>query len=223
MNLDKLILVDPNLGLCQAWTEAFQKLENVEIVNDRFENLMEFDCMVSAANSYGLMDGGVDLAIINFFGPELQTDVQGHISEHYYGEQPVGTSFIARTNNASHPYVAHTPTMRVPRNIAGTEAVYQSMRAMLIAVHNFNKEENLEKEKKDSSLIEEKCEEEIKEKVVEEVNEEKNDEKNDDVKLNTEDDMRNKEEVKVVEAEDDFEKEYLMIDDEGGKFIIYYF
>ena len=87
----------------------------------------------------------------------------------------------------------------------------------------FNKEENLEKEKKDSSLIEEKCEEEIKEKVVEEVNEEKNDEKNDDVKLNTEDDMRNKEEVKVVEAEDDFEKEYLMIDDEGGKFIIYYF
>ena len=143
MNLDKLILVDPNLGLCQAWTEAFQKLENVEIVNDRFENLMEFDCMVSAANSYGLMDGGVDLAIINFFGPELQTDVQGHISEHYYGEQPVGTSFIARTNNASHPYVAHTPTMRVPRNIAGTEAVYQSMRAMLIAVHNFNKEENL--------------------------------------------------------------------------------
>src|SRR5438067_7389940 len=33
-----------------------------------FERLPEFDCMVSAANSFGLMDGGVDAAIVRFFG-----------------------------------------------------------------------------------------------------------------------------------------------------------
>lgn len=124
MNLEKLILVDPNAELCESWANAFQEFDNVEVVNDRFQSLLEFDCMVSAANSYGLMDGGVDLAIINFFGPELQTVVQEHIMEHYYGEQPVGTSFIARTINVNHRFVAHTPTMRILMNIAGTEAVY---------------------------------------------------------------------------------------------------
>lgn len=35
--------------------------------------------MVSAANSFGLMDGGVDGAITMFFGDQLQKRVQKHI------------------------------------------------------------------------------------------------------------------------------------------------
>ena len=62
--MKKLILVDPNAELCKEWRKKFKGLPNVMIVNDRFENLGQFDCMVSAANSFGLMDGGVDLAIM---------------------------------------------------------------------------------------------------------------------------------------------------------------
>lgn len=51
----KLILVDPITALCEAWHEFFKDLPDVEIVNGRFEKLPEFDCMVSAANSFGLM------------------------------------------------------------------------------------------------------------------------------------------------------------------------
>ena len=70
--------------------------------------------MVSAANSFGLMDGGVDLAITRFFGVQLMERVQAHILQEYLGEQPIGTSFTIETGHPKHPFVAHTPTMRVP-------------------------------------------------------------------------------------------------------------
>lgn len=139
MNALHLILVDPNPDLCDEWRSAFEKLPHVEIVNGRFEELPRYDCIVSAANSFGLMDGGVDLAIISYFGIELMDRVQQHILVEYLGEQPVGTSFIIETGNKLHPYLAHTPTMRVPMAIDRTENVYAAMWAMLLAVDQYNR------------------------------------------------------------------------------------
>jgi O-acetyl-ADP-ribose deacetylase (regulator of RNase III) len=134
----KLILVDPRPALCVACRERFADLPNVAVVQGRFEQLPEFDCMVSAANSFGLMDGGVDLAIIEFFGAELERRVQQRILEEYLGEQPVGTSLIVETGHPRHPFIAHTPTMRVPLAIARTDHVYLAMWAMLLAVKQHN-------------------------------------------------------------------------------------
>ena len=136
--MERLILADPQPGMCDAWRVAFQSFEEVEIRNQKFESVAEYDCMVSAANSFGLMDGGVDLAIVNYFGKDLESRVQSHILDHYNGEQPVGSSFIIETQHAAHPWLAHTPTMRVPMSINGTENVYLAMKAMLQAVAAFN-------------------------------------------------------------------------------------
>jgi O-acetyl-ADP-ribose deacetylase (regulator of RNase III) len=138
MNPIRLILVDPQRALCRAFRHAFQDLPNVEIVNGYFERLPTFDCMVSAANSFGLMDGGVDAAIITFFGAHLMQRVQQRIIADYLGEQPIGTSMIVETGHARHPYIAHTPTMRVPMPIMDTEHVYTAMWAMLLAVRTHN-------------------------------------------------------------------------------------
>jgi len=134
----KLILVDPQPALCAAWREHFAGLSGVKVVNGFFEKLSEFDCMVSAANSFGLMDGGVDLAIIRFFGRTLEERVQKHILEQYLGEQPIGTSIVVETKHKKHPYIAHTPTMRIPMTIALTDNVYVAMWAMLLAVYQHN-------------------------------------------------------------------------------------
>ncbi|RSK42401.1 macro domain-containing protein [Hymenobacter perfusus] len=136
--MQKLLLVDPNTELCNAWQQAFAHYPEVEIINSRFEQIPNFDCIVSTANSFGLMDGGVDLAITRFFGPELQVRIQNYIIAHYTGEQPVGTSFIIETTHPRHPYVAHTPTMRVPMPIHATDNVYLAMKALLEAVTAFN-------------------------------------------------------------------------------------
>jgi O-acetyl-ADP-ribose deacetylase (regulator of RNase III) len=138
--MKKLILTDPKTELCDAWAAAFRTYPEVEIFNGRFEQLPVFDCIVSAANSFGLMDGGVDLAITNFFGSALQASVQEGILTQYNGEQPVGTSLIVMTGNLTHPFVAHTPTMRVPMPITNTDNVYLAMKAMLQAVKDFNAE-----------------------------------------------------------------------------------
>jgi O-acetyl-ADP-ribose deacetylase (regulator of RNase III) len=135
-----LILVAPNAALCHAFQIAFAELPNVEVVHGYFEQLPAFDCMVSAANSFGLMDGGVDAAITNFLGVDLERRVQHHIVEEYLGEQPVGTSFILTTGHPQHPYLAHTPTMRVPMEIARTDNVYRAMWAMLLAVRQHNRQ-----------------------------------------------------------------------------------
>ncbi|EIA2681603.1 macro domain-containing protein, partial [Salmonella enterica] len=104
-----------------------------------FETVPEFDCMVSAANSFGLMDGGVDAAITTYFGTQLQRRVQKYIIQEYLGEQPVGTAFITETGDGEHPWLVHAPTMRVPLIIDGTDAVYNATRAALLAIFQHNK------------------------------------------------------------------------------------
>jgi O-acetyl-ADP-ribose deacetylase (regulator of RNase III) len=134
----KLTLVDPHGPVCDAWELAFAQFPDVSVVRGRFETLREFDCMVSAANSFGLMDGGVDLAITRFFGAQLMERVQARILDEYLGEQPVGTSFIIETRHQEHPFLAHTPTMRVPMSISTTDNVYAAMWAMILAVRRHN-------------------------------------------------------------------------------------
>ena len=131
-------MVAPNPSLYAAFQEHFHYLPNVEIVNNYFEWLPQFDCMVSPANSFGMMDGGIDAAIIRFFGKSLMDRVQQRILDEYLGEQPVGTSIIVETNHPKHPYLAHTPTMRVPMSIQGTHNPYMAMWAMLLAVRKHN-------------------------------------------------------------------------------------
>lgn len=135
----KLILVAPDYSLYTAFQEYFAYFPNVEIVNSYFEQLTEFDCLVSPANSFGMMDGGMDAAIIKFFGISLEKRVQQRILEDYLGEQPVGTSFIIETGHSKHPFLAHTPTMRVPMSIQGTDVPYTAMWAMLLAIRQHNK------------------------------------------------------------------------------------
>jgi O-acetyl-ADP-ribose deacetylase (regulator of RNase III) len=144
----KLILVDLNPGMCRAWEAAFAHHENVTIINNYFQKVPEYDCMVSAANSYGCMDGGIDGHITAFFGQQLMDRVQAHIVSKYLGEQPIGTSFILPTHHEKHPFLAHTPTMRIPEIIAHTDYVYHAMRAMLLAV----REHNLSSEKKINTI-----------------------------------------------------------------------
>jgi O-acetyl-ADP-ribose deacetylase (regulator of RNase III) len=134
----RLILVDPKPALCAAFQRHFADLPGVQIAAGYFEDLPEFHCMVSAANSFGLMDGGVDAAIVRFFGHELMIRVQKRILDDFLGEQPVGTSILVETGHPRHPYIAHTPTMRVPMEIAHTDNVYRAMWAMLLAVRDHN-------------------------------------------------------------------------------------
>ena len=135
----ELLLVDSNPEVTVAWSRHFTDLPKVTVINGRFEDVAKYDCIVSPANSFGLMDGGIDLAISEFFGWDLMSRVQERIVLEFYGEQPVGTSLIVETGHDDYPYLAHTPTMRIPTDISNTDNCYLAMSAMLRAVSDFNR------------------------------------------------------------------------------------
>jgi len=138
----RLILVDRGREFCDVLRWQFRAHPEVEIVCGRFEDLPVFDCVVTAGNSFGLMDAGMDLAVVRYFGRHLMEQIQRRIIDDYLGEQPVGTSILVPSGNATHPFVAYAPTMRVPMNISGTDNVYAALWAALTAVHRHNREGN---------------------------------------------------------------------------------
>ena len=129
----KILLLDNKEEMCNAWKKYFDGIDDVEIVNDYIQSydLNKVDCLVSPANSYGLMDGGYDLALTKMFGDQLQKIVQNYIIDNLYGEQPVGSSIIVDIPNTNKKLI-HTPTMRIPSPIVDSEIVYTSMRSTLI-------------------------------------------------------------------------------------------
>ncbi len=137
----KLVLCDFTGKLCEEFKQAFAEHPEVEIRFGRFEDV-DFDCVVSPGNSFGLMDGGIDEAITMHFGQQMMDRVQETILQEFAGEQPVGTSVIVRgTEDISAnriKFVAHTPTMIIPSLIANTSNIYMAMKAMLLAVQNHN-------------------------------------------------------------------------------------
>lgn len=99
----------------------------------------EYETIATAGNSFGLMDGGVDMAIRDTF-PGIEIAVQNEIKRKYLGELNVGVACLVpmpdqytRKPNA----LIYAPTMRVPCPIADTQNVYLAMWATLVtAVHH---------------------------------------------------------------------------------------
>lgn len=140
----KLIFVDPKEHLIEAWRQRFSVYPQVSYHHGKFQEIEKYDCIINAGNGFGLMDGGVDYAISEYFGWGLQDRVQAYIRTKYHGEQPVGTSFLipAATQDpltdGPWPYLAHTPTMRAPTIIRDTDNVYSAFRAALLAIRAHN-------------------------------------------------------------------------------------
>lgn len=136
-----IYLLDRKLEQVRYWKLYFSGVRNVQAVCADFADFMDahpdVDCVVSPANSYGLMDGGYDAAITDYFGEELIPAVQAHIREQYFCEQPVGTSCIVSIPG-SEKRLIHTPTMRVPSVIREPLVVYQCMRTTLMCAMQNN-------------------------------------------------------------------------------------
>ena len=68
--------------MIDAWNALFKKEENVEVSNGDLTQAI-CDAIVSPANSFGFMDGGIDYAISERFGWDLQLELQNKIKNIY--------------------------------------------------------------------------------------------------------------------------------------------
>ena len=133
----RLILRDRSAALVAAWAAAFAGVEQVEwSTGDIFG--VRGDAVVSPANSFGFMDGGIDLAFSERFGWGLQARLQRLLSEQHCGELPVGQAVIVETLDDQCPFLVSAPTMRIPMQVASTPNAYLAMRAALLALKSHN-------------------------------------------------------------------------------------
>ena len=129
----KIVLADLQGQLIEAWQAVGSEKEYVTTYQGSiFE--VECDALVSPANSFGYMDGGLDMAISQFFGWQVQERLQEKIQSKHYGELLVGTSEIVETDHAKIPYVISAPTMRIPMILKDTVNVYLAIRGLLLLV-----------------------------------------------------------------------------------------
>lgn len=130
-----LCALDP--GMVSAWGKYFSSAPNV--VLDECDILSRTgEAILSPANSFGFMDGGIDLAYSHHFGWELQERLQQAFGEKHAGELPVGSAEIIPTNHTSIPFLISAPTMRVPADISDTVNVYLAFRAALLVALRSN-------------------------------------------------------------------------------------
>ena len=133
--MEKLFLLDINRMMINCWNEAFAGCGDVYVVNEDFKTFIskndEVDGIVSPGNSFGLMDGGYDKAISEYFGEALYEAVQNKIMECFWGEQPVGTCLSLQIPNTK-KILLHIPTMRTPEVIIDPRIIYSCMRTTLV-------------------------------------------------------------------------------------------
>ena len=128
----EITLVDRDGALARAWRSVFAEVEDVTVVEgDYFDQ--PADAMVSPANSFGIMDGGLDVAIRDQLGLGLQTKLQRAIVDNHHGELPIGCAQVVETGDPRWPYLIAAPTMRIPESVAGTLNAYLAFRAVLLA------------------------------------------------------------------------------------------
>lgn len=125
-----LVLRDINPEMVMAWTQTFGNYKGVSYGSGSILEA-DVDAIVSPANSFGYMDGGIDLAYRNFFGLKIQNRLQAVIKDKFGGELPVGKAVIIPTGHRRITRLVAAPTMRTPMRIVGTQNVYLAMKAAL--------------------------------------------------------------------------------------------
>lgn len=137
MHMVKIFLRDQSQAVTDAWEKRFENVPMVDVsTGDIFD--LQADAIISPANSFGFMDGGIDLVYSRHFGWNLQERLQAVIHSDFEGELLVGQAVVVETNHPEIPFLVSAPTMRVPEVIANTVNVYLAFRAALRAVRDFN-------------------------------------------------------------------------------------
>ncbi|WP_232296549.1 macro domain-containing protein [Plesiocystis pacifica] len=125
------MLRDVNPHCVLAFTQLFGGEDDVSFGSGDLTQA-QVDAVVSPANSFGIMDGGIDRYYRNTFGLRVENTLRGLIERRYpEGELPIGEALLVPTGHPRIPRMVAAPTMRTPGRIVGTDNVRRAMLAAL--------------------------------------------------------------------------------------------
>lgn len=131
----KIILAAVETDLVDAWERYCGNLPDVSLHRGSILDL-SVDAVVSPANSFGFMDGGIDHRYSHHFGWHVQDRLQELIRTRHHGELLVGTAEIVETRNDRIPFIIAAPTMRVPMILEDTVQPYLAARAVFLLIRH---------------------------------------------------------------------------------------
>lgn len=153
-------LRDIERKMVDAWAKIFKDhTDRVKVsLGDIFKEAPAVDALVSPANSFGFMDGGIDMVYTILFGWQMQNRLQKVIREEYDGENLVGNAIIIpaydkepegeelekiKKNNCNGgqpiKYLISVPTMRTPEDVSDTSNSFLAFRAVILSVQKHNR------------------------------------------------------------------------------------
>lgn len=130
----RVTLCDINTELLACFENEFSDFPGVEIIEGSLVHVA-CDAIVSPANSFGDMGGGVDKVIDDHYRGKCQESVALAIREQFLGELPVGMAILVQPSPKKLKVIC-APTMRVPGNVSDTVNAYLAMRAALVCAMN---------------------------------------------------------------------------------------
>lgn len=128
------LFIGPNDDLIAEWNKLFSNQANVTVLKGDLTQVT-CDAIVSPANSFGFMDGGVDYAISERLGWDLQLKLQERIRNLPERELLIGKALTIETGDERIPYLISAPTMRIPTNfnIPTSINAYLATKAAILA------------------------------------------------------------------------------------------
>jgi O-acetyl-ADP-ribose deacetylase (regulator of RNase III) len=131
----KVVLTARDEALASAWERRCGELDFVNVHRGSILDA-ECDAVVSPANSFGFMDGGIDMLYTQRFGLNVQRRLQDVIFAKHHGELLVGTAEIIETGDLRIPFLIAAPTMRVPMILKESTNPYLASRAVFLLVRH---------------------------------------------------------------------------------------
>jgi O-acetyl-ADP-ribose deacetylase (regulator of RNase III) len=126
-----LVLCAVSEPLAQAWDAAANGRPDI-VVHRGSVLEVPAQAVVSPANSFGWMRGGIDAVYAQAF-PSIEQQVRSAVLAYHGGELPVGEALIVPTGSSAPEWLISAPTMRQPGELLPPDTVhpYLAARAVL--------------------------------------------------------------------------------------------
>lgn len=126
----RLVLCAVDDALAEAWEAAADGRQ--EVYTHRGSTLdVPAEAVVSPANSYGWMRGGIDAIYAHTF-PAIEQHVRSAVLAYHGGELPVGQAVIVPTDMAAPAWLISAPTMREPGERLPQDTVHPYLAARAV-------------------------------------------------------------------------------------------
>ncbi|WP_091801162.1 macro domain-containing protein [Prauserella marina] len=127
----ELVLCAVDEPLTRAWESVLEAVSGPVRVHQGSVLDVPAQAVVSPANSYGWMRGGVDAVYARAF-PEVEQNVRSAVLAYHGGELPIGEAVVVPTGEVIPEWLIAAPTMREPGEQLPPDTVHPYLAARAV-------------------------------------------------------------------------------------------